>query len=122
MTLVDGGVTAPLGIAIAKTYNPKIIIAVDLSLPIDQSNVQNLLDLVLKSLSINYIALSDLMAKEADVLIKPQVKKIGLFDAHRKEELYEAGRKAALDKLPDIKKQLSKKTSIIKRLLSKKKI
>ncbi len=111
MTLVDGGVTAPLAIDVAKQYHPNVIIAVDLSLGIDKSNVSNLVDLVFKSLSINYKTLNDLMGKEADVLIKPKIEKIGIFDAHRREELYIAGRKAALAKLPEIKKQLSKKTN-----------
>ena len=121
-TLVDGGVSAPLAIEVAKKYNPKIIIAVDLSLPIDKSNVRNVADVVTKALAINYTALNDNLAKEADILIKPQIRDIGIFDAHRKDELYDAGRKAAREKISDIKKQLSKKRTLIDRLIGKKKV
>ena len=120
MILVDGGVTAPLGIDIAKQYKAKIIIAIDVTLPLEETRVHNVVDLVFKSLSVNYSVLNNLVAKEADILIRPAITKIGLFDAHRKEDLYEAGRLAAIQKMPEIKKQLSKKTSLIKRLLGKK--
>lgn len=121
-TLVDGGVSAPLAISVAKLYKPKIIIAVDLSLPIDNSQVYNMVDVVTKALAINYRTLNDLLAKQADILIKPKIKNVGIFDAHKKEELYNSGRKAALLKIGDIKKQLFKKTTILDRLVSKKNI
>ncbi|MEY3197394.1 MAG: hypothetical protein RLZZ59_765 [Pseudomonadota bacterium] len=122
-TLVDGGVSAPLGIEVARKYNPKVIIAVDLTLPVDKSKVHNLIDVLTKSLSINYASLNNLIAKEADVLIRPKIKTgIGLFDTHRKEELYEAGRLAALGKVSDIKTQLLAKKTLIYKLLRKKKI
>lgn len=121
-TLVDGGVSAPLAIDVAKKYNPEVIIAVDLSLPIDTSKVYNIADVVTKALAINYTALNDHLAKEADILIRPKIRGVGIFDAHRKDELYDAGKKAAREKISDIKKQLSKKTTLIDRLIGKKKI
>ena len=116
-TLVDGGVSAPLAVEVARRYNPKIIIAVDLSLPVEKSSVHNVVDVVTKSLAINYNTLNDLIGKDADILIKPKIRNIGIFDAHRKDELYEAGRKATEKKISDIKKQLSKKRSLLSRLL-----
>ena len=117
MILVDGGVTAPLGIDIAKRYKAQIIIAVDVTLPVEETRVHNVVELVFKSLRVNYSVLNNLLAKEADILIRPAITKVGIFDAHRKEDLYEAGRIAALKHIPEIKKQLSKKTNLLKRLL-----
>lgn len=121
-TLVDGGVSAPLAVHVARLYNPKIIIAVDLSLPVEKSSVYNVVDVVTKALAINYNALSDMMGKDSDILIKPIMRNIGIFDAHRKDELYNAGRKAAEEKISDIKKQLYKKTTLLDRFLQKKKV
>lgn len=121
-TLVDGGVSAPLPIEVAKKYNPKIIIAVDVILPVEQTGVHNVVDVITKSLAINYHTLNDIMSTQADVLIKPKIRNVGIFDAHKKDELYEAGRSAAKKKINDIKKQLSKKRSLFDRLLNKKKI
>ncbi len=117
MMLVDGGVTAPLGIDIAKHYKSKIIIAVDVTLPVDEARVHNVVDLVFKALSVNYSVLNNLVAKDADILVRPVITKVGIFDAHRKDELFEAGRLAAIKMMPEIKKQLSKKTTLLKRLL-----
>ena len=116
-TLVDGGVSAPLAVEVAKKYNPKIIIAVDLSLPIEKISVYNAIDVVTKALSINYSTLNEVMGQKADILIKPKMRNIGIFDAHRKDELYEAGRKATELRIDDIKKQLSKKRSLLDRWL-----
>lgn len=120
--LVDGGVSEPLPVKVARFYNPKIIIAVDLSLPIEKTTVHNVVDIVTKSLAINYNALSNRMGQDADILIKPKMRNIGIFDAHRKDELYNAGRKAAEAKISDIKKQLSQKTTLLSRILNKKKV
>lgn len=105
-TLVDGGVTAPLGIDIAKKYDPEIIIAVDVSSGVREGNVSNMLELTYRSLSITYYTLNNLIAKQADILIRPNVKDIGLFDDHKREELYKAGVEAATKALPEIKRKL----------------
>ncbi|MGV2432041.1 MAG UNVERIFIED_CONTAM: patatin-like phospholipase family protein [Rickettsiaceae bacterium] len=122
MTLVDGGVTAPLGVDIAKKSNAKMIIAVDVTLPVEEHLPTNVVGLVLRSLSLNYHVLNDLLGKQSDILIKPQIRRIGMFDAHKKDELFELGRQAALKKLPEIKKHLLKKRSLIKKLLLQKTI
>lgn len=105
-TLVDGGVTAPLAIDVAKQYHPDIIIAIDVSTQVNKKEVSNMLDLTYKSLSITYSTLTKVLGKEADVLIKPKVGEIGIFDDHRREELYQAGVEAGYKAIPEIKKKL----------------
>ncbi len=105
-TLVDGGVTAPLGIETAKEYDPEIIIAIDVGRPIENSEVSNMLALTYKSLNITYNTLNALIAKEADILIQPKVGTAGLFDDHKREEFYQAGVDAAKKALPSIKRML----------------
>lgn len=109
-TLVDGGVTAPLGIDVAKKYDPEIIIAIDVTSSVRETNVSNMLELTLKSLSITYATLNNLLGKQADVLIQPDVTNIGLFDDHKREDLYNSGVKAATKALPEIKRKLIEKT------------
>lgn len=108
-TLVDGGVTAPLGIETAKEYDPEIIIAIDVGRPIENSEVSNMIDLTYKSLNITYHTLNTMLAKEADVLIQPKVGDAGLFDDHKREEFYRAGMIAAKKALPAIKRKLKEK-------------
>lgn len=108
-TLVDGGVTAPLGIETAKEYDPEIIIAVDVGRPIDKSEVSNMIDLTYKSLNITYNTLNKMLCKQADILIQPKVGAAGLFDDHKREEFYQAGVIAAKKALPAIKRMLKEK-------------
>lgn len=107
-TLVDGGVTAPLAIDVAKKYNPDIIIAIDVSTQVSRKEVSNMLDLTFKSLSITYSTLNKVLGKEADILIRPKVGEIGIFDDHKREELYRAGIEAGNKAMPEIKKKLEK--------------
>lgn len=108
-TLVDGGVTAPLAIETAKEYDPEIIIAVDVGRPIETSEVSNMIDLTYKSLNITYNTLNALIAKEADILIRPNLGTAGLFDDHKREEFYQSGVIAAKKALPEIKRMLKAK-------------
>ena len=107
--LVDGGVTAPLGVEIAKSYNPEVIVAVDVSLPIKKQKVTNMFDLVSRAANLSYNSLNDFNGKEADILIKPSLNDVGIFDDHKNYEVYQAGRKAAIASLPKVKKLLKSK-------------
>lgn len=108
MTLVDGGVTAPLAIDIAKSYRPKLIIAIDVSLSLKKEKVQNMLELVHRSAILSYNALNDLNGKNADILIKPYLEDVGIFDDHRNDEIYRAGQLEAAKYIKLIKAKLKK--------------
>ncbi|MDF2965388.1 MAG: hypothetical protein K0Q51_776 [Rickettsiaceae bacterium] len=121
MTLVDGGVSAPLPVQIAKQYRPKIIIAVDISVPVNNEPLHNAFDVIYKSLNISYYHLSKTLAGQADILIRPDVMNIGMFDDDRNIELYEAGVEAAEAKIAAIKEKLKEKDSLINKIFSTKK-
>ncbi len=106
MILVDGGVTAPLAVDIAKEYHPKLIIAVDVSLPIRKERVKNMFELVHRSAHLTYNALNELDGKKADILIKPRIDDIRIFDDHKNEEIFNVGKAAALEMLHDIQEKL----------------
>jgi NTE family protein len=108
-TLVDGGVTAPLGTEVAKKYHPKVIIAVDVTLPLERSKVKNMLNLTYKCLNITYNTLNETLGRQADVLIRPNLGDAGIFDDHKRDMLYQAGVDAAIKALPEIKKKLKSK-------------
>jgi NTE family protein len=118
MTLVDGGVSAPLPVQIAKQYRPKIIIAVDISAPVNNEPLNNAFDVLYKTLNITYFHLSKTLAGQADILIRPNVMNIGMFDDDRNYESYEAGKKAAEAQIANIKAKLKEKDSLIKKLFS----
>lgn len=104
---VDGCVAEPLPTIIAQKYNPKLIIAIDVNIKVDKEQISNMIDLSYKSMNITYDSFNDLLATKADIVIRPDIKDIGMFEDHRKEELYEAGKEAAGRLIPEIKSLLS---------------
>jgi NTE family protein len=101
-TLVDGGVASPVPVEIAKQFSPKVIIAVDVGTSPDYGQVNNIYQLGMRSLHISYFNLAQSQTRMADIVIHPAVDDYSMFDDTINETLYEAGRQAALEALPDI--------------------
>lgn len=107
--LVDGGVVEPVPVPTAKIYNPKVIIAVDISTTGREYSLQTMWDITNRSLYVSYYTLSQHLSKQADVLIHPPLEGFGTFDDGNNYKLYRIGKKAALEKLPEIFKVLEAK-------------
>lgn len=106
-TLVDGGISLPVPVSIAKEYNPKLIIAVNISAPAEEGCLKSSIDLSYRSLYISYYALSNIQAQLADIVIHPKLNGFGLFDDRNKQEIYERGLQAAEEVVPLIKEKLT---------------
>lgn len=100
--LVDGGVVQPLPVEIARALDPQIVIAVDVAYPLPDSLPTNLFGVAKRSIEITYAARTTLSGKEADVLIRPDLGDVGIFDDNNHQLAYEAGREAARQALPKI--------------------
>jgi NTE family protein len=106
--LFDGGIVEPVPVETAMQYNPKFIIAIDINDIPENKLPSNLFSLTYKAFWISYYKLAKMQIALADVVIQPDLSGHGLFDDHRKDELYQLGRKAALKSLPLIKRKLKK--------------
>jgi NTE family protein len=106
--LIDGGVIEPVPVETAKKFKPKMIIAIDINNAPPKTKPRNLLELSYRALWISYYNLSRMQSAQADIDIHPDLNGHGLFEDHRKEELYQLGRKAALQALPQIQYKLKK--------------
>lgn len=109
-TLVDGAVLEPVPVTVARKFNPKLVISVDICSAPELGTPGNMLDLTYKSLSLYYHEFSRLKASESDVDIHPDLDGFSMFDSNQLE-MYKRGREAALDAVPKIK-QLMKKRNI----------
>lgn len=107
-TLVDGGVSSPVPVEVAKKFSPRLVIAVDVGTAPERGEVNNTYQLAYRSLHISYFYLSKWQTRAADIVIRPDVNGFGMFDDYANEKLYEAGQKAALAALPAIKEALQK--------------
>lgn len=92
---VDGGATSPTSVDIAKKLGAKRIIAVDTILPEKRPDPTNSWKVLYKAYTFQFSRLNDFIIKDADIIIKPDIKDVRLFDYHRSEELIELGRNAA---------------------------
>lgn len=106
-TLLDGGIIDPVPVDVARLFNPKVVIAVDVATNLNNELPRNMFSLTNRCLHVCYLRLCDLSAKEADIFIRPELDGTGVFEDKRNLFLYNAGRKAALAALPDIKKKVA---------------
>ncbi len=104
--LVDGGVVDPIPVATAKATGAKVIIAVDLSELLPKTCPNQLFGIAARSAEIKLLKQSESCTAGADVILRPALGDLGMFDDKQFEKAYEAGRKAARDAMPQIKQIL----------------
>ncbi len=105
--LVDGGILNNLPVSIARRLGGDYIIAVDLIPPgaVGGKEPHNVLELTINSL---YMLMRSTQTDglRANQVILPQIGHIGLAELHRADELLAAGREAAEQAIPEIKREL----------------
>jgi NTE family protein len=108
--LVDGGVVDNIPVDVAREYKPKMVIAVDIGKDLDTSYVPTWSGAIVAR---SYAIMSRRMAKDsdqlADVLIRPHVGQVSMFDLSDKQKLVEEGRVAARNALPKICAMMTQK-------------
>jgi len=107
--LVDGGVADPVPVKIAKKTGAAVIVAVDLSELLPRTCPTNLFGIAARSAEIKFLLQSESCVQGADVIIRPEVEDIGLFDDRHSQNVYESGCKAAREAIPQILELLSQK-------------
>jgi NTE family protein len=122
LLLVDGGMMEPLPTMAIRTFNPTFVIAS--SIVFDKMNpessdkeneydpkvpenkkmsIQTIID---KSISIMQSQMAKNYLPYAQIVIKPRIGDFGFLDFGKSREIIEAGRVAAVEKIPEIKKKL----------------
>lgn len=107
-SLVDGGVLAPIPVALAKQYSPKLIIAVDICKRPSRVEPTNAFQITGRVIDMSFYELAQRQASNADIVIRPDIIGFGPFDDEEVEEFYEAGRRAALQQIEQIKQAVLK--------------
>lgn len=109
--LVDGSVIDPVPVRVANHFEPEVIVAVDLRGLLPQEFPTGLFSVALRSAEIVLLWQSEGCIKDADVIIRPEVEEFGTFADKYNEQIYQAGREAALKALPQIQEALRKAES-----------
>lgn len=103
---VDGGLTSPVPVKVARNLGADIVIAVDISKKPDSGKIEGTLDVLLQTFTIMGQAISNYELPGADIVIRPNTGMIGAADFESKHSAILEGEKAAQAALPLIRKQI----------------
>ncbi len=103
-TYVDGGVVSPVAVDVARRNGADIVIAVDISGGINRTVPDGMIDSLKKSMDIMYSRIAEYQIKNADVVIRPNMKNIGSTNMDKFNEAILEGEKAATLKIPELQK------------------
>jgi len=107
---VDGGTVSPVPVRFAQQLGADVVIAVDVSAPIEEAREDTTLATVLKAFDIMGGTLRRAELPLADVVIAPDVRGIRAADFESKQRAILAGEKAALAAVPQIRAAIAAKT------------
>lgn len=105
MLLVDGGILDNLPVDVVRSMGADIVIAVDLSAlePRKKDSFTSILSVVERFEELQHWTINSPKSKEADIVIKPDVKGIGLLEFDKQREARKAGEVATLLKIEEIR-------------------
>jgi NTE family protein len=114
MLLVDGGLKANLPVDVARELGMDIIIAVDITSPLESLENLNLPWQVLNQ--VTTIMMEDARKEQilqADVIIRPDLEGIGNSDFSKVEYIINRGEQTASDKIADIRECINKRIKTV---------
>ena len=122
LLLIDGGMMEPLPTIAIQTLNPTFIIASSIvfeTMKPEPAKIENEPDpklaentkisiqaIIDKSMSIMHTQMVKSYLPYAQIVIKPRIGDFGFMDFNKSAEIVEAGRVAAIEAIPEIKKKL----------------
>jgi NTE family protein len=104
--LIDGGITSPLPIEVARKYGAQLIIAIDVSEKLPSTQPSHMFGVAKRGLEITYQKLIAHSLEKADIAIKMSFQDIGMFSEDHNHQMYAEGKKQALSMLPAIQEKL----------------
>jgi len=103
--LVDGGVVDNIPISVARAKGADIVIAVDISANVGNTNITNLLGVTLQATNIMFALNVEQSKKGADILITPAgIGDVGMLDFTQKKRCMQAGIESTKQAVPDIRR------------------
>ena len=103
--LVDGGVVDNIPISVARAKGADIVIAVDISANVGNTNITNLVGVTLQATNIMFALNVERSKKDADILIAPAgIGDIGMLDFTQKKRCMQAGIEATAKAIPSVHK------------------
>jgi len=104
--LVDGGLLDNLPVSVARERGADLVIAVDISVNVENHDITNLIEVIVQSINIMAAENMRRRKQEADVLISPAVGSVGMMDFGQKKLCMQAGIEATQKAMPEIRKKI----------------
>lgn len=105
--LVDGGLTSPVPVAVARQLGADLVIAVDVGGSPSKKPRTGLYEIILQSFEIIGRSLAELESKTADLVIRPRTDAWDSADFSARREMIEAGYLAGQEAIPNLKRRLA---------------
>lgn len=105
---VDGGLTSPIPVKVARSLGADVVIAVDISSRPKYARVSDSVDVLLQTFSIMGQTIGQYELAGADVVIRPNTGAMGSTDFEQKHQAIMEGEKAALAALPLIRSAIQR--------------
>lgn len=107
---VDGGLVSPVPVRAARQMGAELVIAVDISSPPEGNLAAGTLEVLLQTFSIMSKSINYFELKEADVVVRPTLTGISSSDFGARKRSIEAGRRAMLQLLPQLRAVIAAKS------------
>ncbi len=110
MLLVDGGWVERVPVLCSWDMGATVVIAVDVSSDVEKFDDKSGLDIVLRADAVSRIYLNQVLVREADLVIHPDVGGTHWADFSNPKHLFKQGETAALEKLISVRTLIHRKT------------
>lgn len=107
---VDGGLVSPVPVRAARQMGAELVIAVDISSAPEGNLSGGTLDVLLQTFAIMGKSINYFELKEADIVVKPGLVGVASADFGSRKKSIEAGRKAMLQLMPQLRAAIAAKT------------
>jgi NTE family protein len=107
---VDGGLVSPVPVSQARRMGAELVIAVDIGESPAGRPTGDPFRLLLQTFSIMGRSISRLELRDADIVIRPQLDGVAGTDFSQRQRAVDAGREAALQALPALRRRLAELT------------
>jgi NTE family protein len=110
---VDGGVVDPVPVDIARKMGADVVIAVSIPPAVPATSPDNPIQVALHAITIMSAEIGRLRAREADVVVAPDVGDVRYDDFDQKKRLIDAGETATRKAMPAIRAAIAAKTRTV---------
>jgi len=107
---VDGGLVSPVPVRAARRMGAQLVLAIDISSPPDSTGSDGTLAVLLQTASIMGKSINVFELKEADIVVRPDLREVSSADFSSRKKAIEAGRRAMLELLPQLRAAILAKT------------